>query len=151
VFSGEHGQWGRIVRYAAGVVSVLVAGLIFFGGSERASASVTYTTTCPGGDAACLALAERLESIDAAVRSLPTADHSAALASIDGKLTGPLSVTCDATCASSATTATLSDEDHHRLDLAWWGVWALVGLAFVGLIAAPWYRAWNIEGKLGRG
>lgn len=39
----------------------------------------------------------------------------------------------------------------HRSDLAWWGVWALVGLAFVGLIAGPWWRAFNYEGKLGRG
>jgi hypothetical protein len=130
---------------------MLVACVASFGWPAQAHASVTYATTCPTGDDACLALAERLESLDAAVRALPVADHTAALASIDGKLTGPLSVTCDTTCASSATTATLSDEDHHRLDLMWWGVWALVGLAFVSIIAAPWWRAWNFEGKLGRG
>jgi hypothetical protein len=151
VLSREHGQSGRIVRYAAGVAFVLVAAAFFFGGSAHAQAAVTYATACPTGDDSCLALAERLESIDAAVRALPTADYSTTLTAIDGKLAPPLSVTCDTTCASSATTATLSDDDHHRLDLMWWGVWALVGLALVSLIAAPWYRAWNYEGKLGRG
>jgi hypothetical protein len=152
VLSREHRrQSGRIAWYAAGVVFVLVAGAIFFGGSAQAQAAVTYTTTCPTGDDACLALAERLESIDAAVRALPTADYSPSLSAIEASLAPPLSVTCDTTCASSATTATLSDEDHHRLDLTWWGVWALVGLGFVSLIAAAWFRAWNIEGKLGHG
>jgi len=44
--------------------------------------------------------------------------------------------------------ATHQTEDRHRLDLIWWGAWALVGLVFVGLIAERWYRAWGIEGKV---
>jgi hypothetical protein len=43
----------------------------------------------------------------------------------------------------------LSADDQHRLDLAWWGVWALVGLGLVALIAPLWYRAWRHEGALG--
>jgi len=121
--------------------------------------AVEFTNDCPaddGGDtqetlaikASCRATAERLEVLQT---SIDAQDYSTVLASIDTKLDGPLTVTCDETCASSAVTATLGDEDHHRLDLTWWGVWALVGLAFVSLLATTWYRAWNIEGKLGNG
>jgi len=117
-----------------------------------------FTNDCPsddGGDsqetlaikASCRATAERLEALQT---SIDAQDYATVLASIDGKLDSPLAVTCDETCVNSAVEATLSDEDHHRLDLMWWGVWAIVGLTLVLLIATPWYRAWNIEGKLGR-
>jgi len=44
-----------------------------------------------------------------------------------------------------------TDENRHRLDLAWWGTWALVGLLLILIIAPGWFRAWGFEGKLGRG
>lgn len=31
----------------------------------------------------------------------------------------------------------------HRLDLIWWGIWGLVGLTLVLLIAPRWQRAWE--------
>lgn len=35
-----------------------------------------------------------------------------------------------------------------KLNLMWWGQWALVGLALVLIIAPQWYRAWGIERKI---
>jgi hypothetical protein len=145
VLSREHRQSGRIAQ--AVILAALAFALVGAAGIAAAPAGATVPTwsnPCSGDIdvAACERLTFIAETLDA---------HTATLGSIDGKLDGPLSVTCDETCASSATTATLSDEDHHRLDLTWWGVWALVGLGFVSLIAAAWFRAWNIEGKLGHG
>ena len=42
----------------------------------------------------------------------------------------------------------LSDDDHHRLDLIWWGVWAAVGMSFVALIAPRFLRAISPERAL---
>jgi hypothetical protein len=127
----------------AGLVAVAL--VLFAIVTSSAGATVpTWTNPCSGDIdvAACERLTFLAETEDA---------NSAKLDAITAALAAPVSVTCDATCASSATTATLSDEDHHRLDLMWWGVWALVGLAFISIIAVPWYRAWGIEGKLGPG
>jgi hypothetical protein len=122
-------------------LAALVA-VVLMGMPAPAGAAVpTWTNPCSGDIdvAACERLTFLAETEDA---------NSAKL---DALLAGPLSITCDDTCATSTTEASLSDEDRHSFNLIWWGVWALVGLAFVSIIAAPWYRAWNIEGKLGRG
>lgn len=39
---------------------------------------------------------------------------------------------------------TLCMAQQERLDLVWWGVWAVVGLSFVQLIAAKWYSAFKV-------
>lgn len=39
-------------------------------------------------------------------------------------------------------------EDSQRLQLLWWGVWALVGLTLVLLIAPLFFRAWSFEAKI---
>lgn len=56
-----------------------------------------------------------------------------------------------AIAAQQATDATVLTEQQHRLDLIWWGAWALIGLTFVSLVAALWFRSWGIAGKLGHG
>jgi hypothetical protein len=48
---------------------------------------------------------------------------------------------------NTANVVALDTEDSHRLDLVWWGLWGLVGLALVSMIAERWYRAWSIESK----
>jgi len=45
----------------------------------------------------------------------------------------------------------LTQNEHDALNLVWYGVWALVGLMFILILAPVWFRAWGIEGKLGRG
>jgi hypothetical protein len=124
------------------VVVVAVVGVLL---PATAAATVpTWTNPCSGDIdvAACERLTFLAETADAQLT---------ATAEIDAKLDGPLSVTCDATCASSATTATLSTSDHDALNLTWWGIWALVGLMLVLLIADRWFKAWSYEGKLGNG
>lgn len=57
-------------------------------------------------------------------------------------------VDTDVTASSGAPvsgTVALSADDAHRLDLAWWGMWALVGLVLVLLIAPRWFRAFSLE------
>lgn len=43
---------------------------------------------------------------------------------------------------------TLSADDAHRLDLVWWGVWGMLGLQLILIVAPRWYQAWAFEGKL---
>ncbi|HEY8723492.1 MAG TPA: hypothetical protein VIL92_06485, partial [Gaiellaceae bacterium] len=52
--------------------------------------------------------------------------------------------------ATSAQAAALADSSH-RSDLLWQGIWAVVGLLLVVLLAPFWRSAWGLEGKLGRG
>lgn len=40
--------------------------------------------------------------------------------------------------------ATLSADDQGRLDLLWWGIWGLVGLTLVLMVAGPWFRSWRM-------
>jgi len=40
----------------------------------------------------------------------------------------------------------LGAEDQERLNLVWWGVWALVGLSLVALVAPRLHGAWSIRG-----
>lgn len=39
-------------------------------------------------------------------------------------------------------------EEQVRLDLAWYGAWAIVGLLLVLIVVELWRRAWNFEGKI---
>jgi len=39
-------------------------------------------------------------------------------------------------------------DDSHRLDLAWWGVWGVVGLLLVLIIVPMWLSAWGFERKV---
>jgi hypothetical protein len=54
-------------------------------------------------------------------------------------------VTC-ATCGGGG--AGMTADDEHRLDLTWWGVWALVGVALVALVAPRFMAAWGWETKV---
>jgi hypothetical protein len=43
----------------------------------------------------------------------------------------------------TTTAVRLGTADRERLDLSWWGAWAIVGLMLVQLIAPYWARAWR--------
>ena len=128
-------------------VGLLVALVVTVAGAfwpATAPAAVpTWTNPCSGDVdvAACERLTFLAETEDA---------NGAKLDAIVTALGGDLSVTCS-TCSSSSTTATLSPSDHDALNLTWWGIWALVGLVLVLLIADRWFKAWSYEGKLGNG
>jgi hypothetical protein len=114
-------------RVAVGVGVALVCTVLWCVPGAIAAPVPTFTTSCVAADVnyqLCQVVIER----DAYMAS--------ELSAIDA--------------AMSAQADALPD-NAHRSDLAWWGVWALVGLAFVSLIAAPWWRAFNYEGKFGRG
>lgn len=51
--------------------------------------------------------------------------------------------------ATVSGTVALAPDDAHRLDLAWWGMWALVGLVLVLIVAPRWYAAFNLESGKG--
>jgi hypothetical protein len=116
------------------VALVVLALLAFLALGATGASAATYSVNCPdpstlyGGtvDAAvevshlrqeeeqsCAAIAERLE----AVVSLLEAQN-------------------DEAATPTATRVALAPDDRDRLDLMWWGMWALVGLTFV-LIVSP--------------
>lgn len=112
-----------------GVLALL--GLILAGGANAA----TYTNPCVATDPVC----ERLTAVVAAIEALPQTDteydYSTVLAAIDGNTAG--------TGEISGTVA-LSAADRERLDLSWWGVWAVGGLLLVVVLAPRWFAAFRI-------
>ena len=84
------------------------------------ASAATYAHDCPPTDAACLAITERLEQLDAdTVANLPVP-------------AGPVSGT-----------VALSADDASRLDLSSWGIWFLCGLTVCLLFAQLWHRVWK--------
>jgi len=145
-------------------VSATVAALAVLGAASHVGAAtlpgksaklhpsaVEYTNDCPaddGGDtqetlaikASCRVQAERLEELHADLLALDTeleTQGAAIVSAVEGIEPGG--------------DGGLTQAEHDALNIQWYGTWALVGLAFVGLLAAAWYRAWGLEGKLGRG
>lgn len=92
--------------------------------------AATYTNNCPGADASCIALAERLEATVLASENVLAAvqDVETAVAAGSGPVSG---------------TVALASDDRDRLDLAWWGMWALVGIMLAGLFAQKWHNSWR--------
>lgn len=78
----------------------------------------------------CAAIVERLESVAAQLAQLDPEDG-----------------------ATTAQRVALAPRDRERLDLAWWGIWGIVGLMIVGLFAPQWSRAFAFwrGNVLGRG
>jgi hypothetical protein len=120
-------------------VGVPLAALCFSVGSSSAA----YTTSCanpPGAPdpntitddaietrnlrieyaAGCMAVTERLAAIHA-----------------------QLSVVDPEDSATVAQRVSLVPSDRQRLDLAWWALWALVGLTLCLLFANKWHSAWR--------
>lgn len=84
-----------------------------------------------------------------------TTDGSAHTQPVSGTVTanagsGTLAVSCSG-CSGGGGTTSLGTSDAQRLDLTWWGIWALVGFCFVAVAAYWWRGAWGLEGKWGRG
>jgi len=146
---------------AALAVTILAAGIGTGTGAAATSpkgssaklhpAALEYTNECPaddGGDsqetlaikASCRAQVERLEELHADLASLETeleTQGAAIVSAVEGIEPGG--------------DGGLTQPEHDALNLTWWGVWAIVGLTLVGLVVPYWWRAWNFEGKLGRG
>jgi hypothetical protein len=99
------------------VVGALCVAVLVISGTASAA---TYTHDCPPADAGCLALAERLEQLDA--------DTVANLPGPAGPISG---------------TVALSSDDADRLDLSSWGIWFLCGLTVCLLFASLWHRVWK--------
>jgi hypothetical protein len=130
------------VLVALGIVALVL--LIAVSGARAA----TYTTTCPVADGTCLALAERLEVLVAELEVKPETDsefdYSTVLSAIEtNTASGPSgNQEISGTVALAEGTEVginglvgLSEPDRDRMDAAWYGVWALVGLTFVLMIA----------------
>lgn len=58
-------------------------------------------------------------------------------------LADPLPVDCTAGCSGGGGSTTLAAADHDALNLIWYGVWALVGLTFVVILAPRFYAAFR--------
>jgi outer membrane murein-binding lipoprotein Lpp len=137
------------VKYALALVALVVWSFVAVEGAQA------DPPACPSGDDSCAALAARLDQLDADVTQV---QHDVETTDTDLNAQGDrlhadmstLDTDLNATSGAPVSgTVALSPDDATRLDLVWWGAWALVGLAFVGLIVGVWYRAWGFEGKLG--
>jgi len=107
-------------RVATRVLVGVLIGLILMAARVLTADAATYTAPCTIDAPLC----ERLE---ATVAQLELANTT--LAGIDAN-TG----TAPGVSEVSGVVA-LSGDDRERSDLMWWGMWALVGLALVQLIA----------------
>lgn len=45
---------------------------------------------------------------------------------------------------TTASVVSLASSDRERLDLQWWGTWAVVGLLFVLMLAPRWFSAFRV-------
>lgn len=122
----------------AAVFVVLVALGVFRVGQ---AAAATYVNACHD------APADATSSTDAAIEVRELNQAAAAdclaiterLAAIDARL----EAMDDATPGTAAQRVALSAPDRERLDLAWYGMWAVVGLLLVLLVSQKWYGAWR--------
>jgi hypothetical protein len=113
----------------------LCLSVLAFGVWNSVAGAATYVHDCPSiaddltttstTTSQCLAIAERVEQLDADV-----------VASGGSPVSG---------------TVALSPDDAHRLDLTWWAVWAYVGIALFALLMPLWVSAFGLEGKFRRG
>jgi hypothetical protein len=106
------------VKFAIALV-VVVAALV---GSGVASAAPvpTFTTACTDPAVVEPDLCERLDYI------------ASELSAID-----------DNTASGGTSSVALSPDDQTRMDLTWWGVWAVAGLVLVLLIAPDFRSSWR--------
>ena len=84
---------------------------------------------CPPTDDACAALAARLDDSNAKLDALTAAVEASGGEPVSG-------------------TVALDADTTDRLDLLWWGVWAVVGLALLQIVAHSWRRVftWGTSG-----
>jgi hypothetical protein len=93
------------------------------------SSAFAATPACPPTDDACSALAGRLDTL-----------HDD-LTTLDADLTASAGEPVSGTVA-------LDPDTTDRLDLAWWGMWAVAGLLLLQIIAPAWRRVftWGTAG-----
>lgn len=104
-------------------------------GAPAVAGAATYSTACPAADAACAALAERLEVLVAELESQDR-DYSTVLAEIAANTSGEGPAEVSGTVALSA-------DDRYRLDLIWIAVGVLIGVSLFALLAPAWHRAFQ--------
>ncbi len=116
--------------------AVAFAALLFISGADAAA-------SCPVGDEACIAITERLDEIGAGIAALPQTDVENDYALIlDTIATNTENVPNGS--QEIAGTVALSESDRERFDLGWYGVWAIVGLLLVLMIAPRFTSALNV-------
>jgi len=111
----------------AGVVALVL--LVSVNGARAA----TYVNACVGSDPVC----ERLSVLVAEAEA-----HTVLLEGIEANTAG------DGPAEVSGTVA-LSGGDRERLDLAWYGVWAAVGLLLVLMIAPTFLNLLRVTRGMG--
>lgn len=90
------------------------------------------------GGGACLLMA-----------ALAVASPTPASAATPTYTTGDCSVAFDPqTCERTQYLSDRIDNQSDQLDLVWGGIWALVGLSLVGMLAPVWWKAWGMDKKL---
>jgi hypothetical protein len=131
---------------AVTLVYVVVAGafaLWFFGAGVETAFGATYTVDCatapppsPPGEITDDAIETRNQRIE-------DAQNCAALAERLETLVALTEAAADTAPGTAAQRVALSTADRNRLDLSWWGVWAVVGTAWALMLAPMFQRAFR--------
>jgi len=129
-------------RVAGAVSAIALAAFLFFTPVEPADAA-TYVLDCstapppsPPGEITDDAIETRNQRIEDAA-------NCAALAERLETLVALIEAQADSAPGTAAQRVALTTIDRNRLDLAWWGVWATVGLLFSLLVAPMMQRAFR--------
>lgn len=127
------------VLLAVAATAVLYFGVVLFVvPAASAGTPAAWDNACPAAEASC----ERLSFIAAELQRQGVLQRGYYDPLVTGSGTAYVAPST-ATQAVSGTVA-LSDSDRERLDLAWWGSWALVGLVFVLILAPRWFAAFRV-------
>jgi len=113
----------------AGLTAALALGAL-------APSALADPPACPPTDDSCLALAGRLDTLQTTLTA-----NGAKLDELDATLAAQAGAPVSGTVALDETTS-------DRLDLTWWGIWALVGFGLLAIIAPAWRRVftWGSSG-----
>lgn len=144
----DRNAWAGVLAFI-GVCVLVAAGLFVV--TESASAAYTYSCAVAPSPAGPGDLAD--DAIETRAQRIDDAGNCAAIVERLEAVTAQLSQLDSEDGATTAQRVSLAPRDRERLDLAWWGIWGIVGLMLVGLFAPQWQRAFAFwrGNVLGRG
>ncbi len=120
-------------------VGVPVAAALFLVQSSYAA----YVNACPAGPGAPDTGTLTDDAIETRNLRIEAAQSCAAILERLEVVAASLATTDAEDAATVAQRVSLAPSDRQRLDLAWWGVWGLVGLTLCLLFSNKWHSAWR--------
>jgi hypothetical protein len=146
--SGQGGSVSRRALLVALGIGVWVLLMLWLASPGYAALEPPFDNACPDPvtDATGAALCERLEAIyDTETQLRVGLVNNGLDVWVRNDSGEPVPVTGGSSGPSEISgTVALSQDDRDRMDLSWWGTWALVGLMFVLIVAPRWFSAFRV-------